>query len=158
MTNLGGVQNGVRKFRIPLSILDSNLDNIGDFPYKTGETTYTGPTMVIRGSNSKYVPSFISAARLCIDASTDIFFPLSLAMCRKVNWTKCGNSSRKCRSSLSRRDIGCTLKSSSTCCEAESDYGLTLYISGRRNFWILSRSSSESTDHNLNQNLFAVCC
>lgn len=43
-------------WRIPLSILSRSLDAMADFPWhEPGEVTYLGPTLFIRGTNSKYV-------------------------------------------------------------------------------------------------------
>ena len=44
------------KFRVPLQILGSSLDNLGDFPFKDpDEARYEGPTLFIRGTKSHYV-------------------------------------------------------------------------------------------------------
>lgn len=43
-------------FRIPIGILASNLNYMGDFPYKDPEEVrYDGPTLFIRGTKSHYV-------------------------------------------------------------------------------------------------------
>ncbi|MCJ1256591.1 hypothetical protein MMC24_004415 [Lignoscripta atroalba] len=43
-------------FRIPVQILASALDNMGDFPFKDPEKVrYGGPTLFIRGTKSRYV-------------------------------------------------------------------------------------------------------
>lgn len=43
-------------WRVPLGILARNLDNMGDFPYKgDDEVRYEGPTLIIRGADSRYV-------------------------------------------------------------------------------------------------------
>nr|ANM86727.1 putative alpha/beta hydrolase [Cladonia uncialis subsp. uncialis]AUW30990.1 putative alpha/beta hydrolase [Cladonia uncialis subsp. uncialis] len=45
------------QFRIPLKILAASLDYMGDFPFKDpDEARYDGPTLVIRGTKSHYVP------------------------------------------------------------------------------------------------------
>lgn len=60
LTNLIRGNNGnALKFRVPLSILGSALDNMGQFPFNHETDTgikYDGPTLFIRGSKSKYVP------------------------------------------------------------------------------------------------------
>ncbi|KAI9797543.1 MAG: hypothetical protein M1833_005454 [Piccolia ochrophora] len=44
------------RFRIPIGILASALDNMADFPYKDPtEMRYNGPVLVIRGTRSHYV-------------------------------------------------------------------------------------------------------
>ncbi|KAF3402780.1 hypothetical protein DPV78_004190 [Talaromyces pinophilus] len=56
--------NKTLKFRVPLDTLGSNLGEMADFPWKfdrenaannTDLPTYTGPTLIIRGLQSKYV-------------------------------------------------------------------------------------------------------
>lgn len=45
-----------QKFRIPLQILASALDNMADFPYKDpDEVKFKGPTLFVRGTDSHYV-------------------------------------------------------------------------------------------------------
>ncbi|KZF19338.1 alpha/beta-hydrolase [Xylona heveae TC161] len=45
------------KFRNPLSILASSLDNMGDFPFKNpDEVRYNKPALFIRGTRSHYIP------------------------------------------------------------------------------------------------------
>ncbi|MCJ1248296.1 hypothetical protein MMC30_005513 [Trapelia coarctata] len=44
-------------FRIPLPTLTSSLPHMGDFPFRDPDTAhYDGPTLVIRGMKSTYVP------------------------------------------------------------------------------------------------------
>jgi pimeloyl-ACP methyl ester carboxylesterase len=44
-------------WRIPLEGLAKGLDHMGDFPFDSPETArYEGPTLVVRGSRSPYVP------------------------------------------------------------------------------------------------------
>lgn len=44
------------RWRVPLGILAKNLDNMGDFPFKgDDEARYQGPTLVVRGGDSRYV-------------------------------------------------------------------------------------------------------
>jgi pimeloyl-ACP methyl ester carboxylesterase len=44
-------------FRIPLNILSSALGSMGDFPFKDPDVVrYDGPTLVVRGTKSDYVP------------------------------------------------------------------------------------------------------
>ncbi|GAM40582.1 valacyclovir hydrolase [Talaromyces pinophilus] len=56
--------NKTLKFRVPLDTLGSNLGEMADFPWKfdrenaannTDLPTYTGPTLIVRGLQSKYV-------------------------------------------------------------------------------------------------------
>jgi len=43
------------KFRIPLDILTPSLPDMGDFPYEPLQRSWHGPTLVIKGSKSKYI-------------------------------------------------------------------------------------------------------
>lgn len=46
-----------QKFKVPLKILASALDNLGDFPYKNpDEVRFEKPALFVRGIKSKYVP------------------------------------------------------------------------------------------------------
>jgi hypothetical protein len=45
------------KFQVPLSILKDSIPALGSFPYEPGERSWSGRTLVIRGSKSKQVPS-----------------------------------------------------------------------------------------------------
>ncbi|KAH6684394.1 prolyl oligopeptidase-like protein [Halenospora varia] len=46
-----------RKFRVPLKVLASALDNLGDFPFKDpGEVRFEKPALFVRGTQSKYIP------------------------------------------------------------------------------------------------------
>jgi pimeloyl-ACP methyl ester carboxylesterase len=46
-----------QKFKVPLRILGSALDNLGDFPYKDPEEVrFEKPALFVRGTKSKYVP------------------------------------------------------------------------------------------------------
>jgi len=49
------------KFRVPLDLIDASLDDLGDFPFgppsEGGETTWAGPTLMIKGTRSKYINS-----------------------------------------------------------------------------------------------------
>ena len=45
------------QFRIPIKILGSSLNNMGDFPFKDpDETRFDRPALFIRGTRSHYVP------------------------------------------------------------------------------------------------------
>ena len=47
----------MKKFQIPLDILDRWLDAIQDFPFKDAQTAkYSGEAMFVRGTLSSYVP------------------------------------------------------------------------------------------------------
>lgn len=44
-------------FRVPVETLGRSLGNLGDFPFRDpDEARYEGPTLVIRGTKSEYVP------------------------------------------------------------------------------------------------------
>lgn len=46
-----------QRFTIPLDILGSALDKMGDFPFKDPSTTrFHKPALFVRGTKSKYVP------------------------------------------------------------------------------------------------------
>ncbi|TVY85185.1 Abhydrolase domain-containing protein [Lachnellula suecica] len=46
-----------QKFKVPLKILASALDNLGDFPFKNpGEVRFEKRALFVRGTQSKYVP------------------------------------------------------------------------------------------------------
>lgn len=46
-----------QKFKVPLKILASALDKLGDFPYKNpDEVRFEKPALFVRGTQSKYVP------------------------------------------------------------------------------------------------------
>jgi len=46
-----------QKFKVPLKILASALDNLGDFPFKDPEEVrFEKPALFVRGTQSKYVP------------------------------------------------------------------------------------------------------
>jgi len=46
-----------QKFKVPLKILASALDNLGDFPYKDpSEVRFEKRALFVRGTHSKYVP------------------------------------------------------------------------------------------------------
>lgn len=46
-----------QKFKVPLKILGSALDNLGDFPFKDPEETrFSKPALFVRGTQSHYVP------------------------------------------------------------------------------------------------------
>lgn len=46
-----------QRFKVPLSILASALDGLGDFPYKDPEEVrFEKPALFVRGTQSKYVP------------------------------------------------------------------------------------------------------
>ena len=57
LTNLArDKEDGIQKFRIPVKILASALDNMADFPFKDPEEArWDGPTLFIRGTKSHYV-------------------------------------------------------------------------------------------------------
>jgi pimeloyl-ACP methyl ester carboxylesterase len=46
-------ETGHYSFRFPLDILGSALGSLGDFPYVPDEYRYTGPTLFIRGTESR---------------------------------------------------------------------------------------------------------
>jgi len=47
----------MQKFKVPLRILGSALDNLGDFPYRDPEEVrFEKPALFVRGTQSKYVP------------------------------------------------------------------------------------------------------
>ncbi|TVY58658.1 Abhydrolase domain-containing protein [Lachnellula cervina] len=47
----------IQKFKVPLKILGSALDNLGDFPFKDpGEVRFEKPALFVRGTQSHYVP------------------------------------------------------------------------------------------------------
>ncbi|TVY25383.1 Abhydrolase domain-containing protein [Lachnellula hyalina] len=47
----------IQKFKVPLRILGSALDNLGDFPFKDpGAVRFEKPALFVRGTQSKYVP------------------------------------------------------------------------------------------------------
>ncbi|CRG86743.1 Abhydrolase domain-containing protein C22H12,03 [Talaromyces islandicus] len=50
-------ENKTMKFRVPLDILGSALDNMADFPFSKSNPgpTYNGPTLFVRGLQSTYV-------------------------------------------------------------------------------------------------------
>ena len=44
------------KSRVPLSVLGASLDAMADFPWREpGVVKYDGPTLMVRGTKSKYV-------------------------------------------------------------------------------------------------------
>ncbi|KAL1761810.1 Alpha/Beta hydrolase protein [Schizophyllum commune] len=43
------------RFKIPLDILEEYTSNMGDFPYAPSERQWTGRTLFIRGTRSKYM-------------------------------------------------------------------------------------------------------
>ena len=45
------------KFQVPLSILKDSIPALGSFPYEPGERSWSGKTLVVKGSKSKQVPS-----------------------------------------------------------------------------------------------------
>ncbi len=59
LTNLVRCNDGptsYQKFRVPLKILASALDNMADFPYKDPEQDrFEGPALFVRGTKSHYV-------------------------------------------------------------------------------------------------------
>ena len=57
LTNLIRTDKHNFRLRIPIKILGSALDNMGYFPFKISDNVrFCGPTLVIRGSRSSYVP------------------------------------------------------------------------------------------------------
>ena len=42
-------------FRIPLDVISRSVPDIGDFPYLPGDTSWDGPTLFMKGSESKCV-------------------------------------------------------------------------------------------------------
>lgn len=61
LTNLARSPRGeYLKLRIPIKTLAMNLDRMGDFPFKhPDDVHYDGPTLIIRGIKSHYVPDDI---------------------------------------------------------------------------------------------------
>lgn len=56
LTNLVRSDDQTMKFRVPLSILGESLDGMADFPWsEPGSVKYDGPTLMVRGTKSKYV-------------------------------------------------------------------------------------------------------
>ncbi|KAF4617049.1 hypothetical protein G7Y89_g15101 [Cudoniella acicularis] len=46
-----------KTFKVPLKVLASALDNLGDFPFKNpGEVRFEKPALFVRGTKSKYIP------------------------------------------------------------------------------------------------------
>lgn len=49
-------ESGIYSWRVPLKWLASSLDKMGDFPFTNpDEQRYEGPTLVVRGTKSRYV-------------------------------------------------------------------------------------------------------
>ncbi|KAJ5584676.1 uncharacterized protein N7459_004476 [Penicillium hispanicum] len=57
LTNMVRSEDGrTMKFRVPLSVLGRSLDNMADFPFGDSDAVqYDGPTLFVRGTNSRYV-------------------------------------------------------------------------------------------------------
>ncbi|KAH8431898.1 putative alpha/beta hydrolase [Aspergillus melleus] len=57
LTNLvRSEEDKTMKFRVPLSVIGSSLDNMADFPYQEPDLVkYEGPTLFVRGTKSRYV-------------------------------------------------------------------------------------------------------
>ncbi|KAL4929249.1 putative alpha/beta hydrolase [Aspergillus undulatus] len=57
LTNLvRSTEDGTMKFRVPLGTLKRALKGMGEFPFATpGEVKFEGPTLVVRGTKSRYV-------------------------------------------------------------------------------------------------------
>ncbi|KAI9931494.1 hypothetical protein ASPWEDRAFT_37694 [Aspergillus wentii DTO 134E9] len=56
LTNLVRGDDQTMKFRVPLSVIGPALDGMADFPYhEPGSVKYDGPTLVVRGTKSRYV-------------------------------------------------------------------------------------------------------
>ncbi|KAF6223460.1 hypothetical protein HO133_000303 [Letharia lupina] len=57
LTNLVRSSDGeLLRFRIPIKILASSLDKMGDFSFNNpDEVRYDGPTLIVRGTKSHYV-------------------------------------------------------------------------------------------------------
>ncbi|EYE93671.1 putative alpha/beta hydrolase [Aspergillus ruber CBS 135680] len=56
LTNLIRSEDQTMKFRVPLSTLGASLEDMADFPFREpGAVTYDGPTLVVRGTKSRYV-------------------------------------------------------------------------------------------------------
>ncbi|KAI9043766.1 putative alpha/beta hydrolase [Aspergillus affinis] len=57
LTNLVRSEEGkTMKFRVPLSVIGSSLDNMAGFPYQEADLVkYEGPTLFVRGTKSRYV-------------------------------------------------------------------------------------------------------
>ncbi|KAI9372143.1 Alpha/Beta hydrolase protein [Aspergillus egyptiacus] len=58
LTNLiRSPEDQTMKFRVPLSTLGCALRDMGDFPWaEPGSVQYDGPTLIVRGTKSSYVP------------------------------------------------------------------------------------------------------
>jgi len=55
--NLHKTDDKTQKFKVPLKILGTSLDNLGDFPFKDpSEVRFEKPALFVRGTKSKYVP------------------------------------------------------------------------------------------------------
>lgn len=55
--NLMRTEDKTQKFKVPLKIIGSSLDNLGDFPFKDPESIrFNKPTLFVRGMQSHYVP------------------------------------------------------------------------------------------------------
>lgn len=56
LTNLIRSEDNTLKFRVPLSVLGESLDEMADFPFSESDgIQYSGPTLFVRGTKSKYV-------------------------------------------------------------------------------------------------------
>lgn len=56
LSNFKRDDTGAYHCRIPLDILKKSLDNVGEFPFIPKDYCYKGPTLVIRGTKSTFVP------------------------------------------------------------------------------------------------------
>ncbi|KAM3071979.1 hypothetical protein ACMFMF_007376 [Clarireedia jacksonii] len=55
--NLYRTDDKTQKFKVPLKILGSALDNLGDFPFKDPDSVrFNKPALFVRGTQSRYVP------------------------------------------------------------------------------------------------------
>ena len=48
-------KNSPLRFQVPLNIISESLDDIGSFPYESGERQWDGRTLFVKGTKSKYV-------------------------------------------------------------------------------------------------------
>lgn len=56
LSNFKRDEHGVYRSRIALDILRKSMDNVGEFPFIPKEYCFKGPTLIIRGTKSTFVP------------------------------------------------------------------------------------------------------
>ncbi|KAH9002966.1 alpha/beta-hydrolase [Lactarius hatsudake] len=54
LTNLDSTARPL-KFQVPIDIIGASIADLGGFPYKPGERTWSGNTLFVKGSKSKYI-------------------------------------------------------------------------------------------------------